>query len=275
MRRRLVWLLVGLALVLVAVGAVLTKLPVPAAVSSAAAAAAAVVAGFSTTRAAAVVKLRDDRRDARRSLLRCDRRGRLPLVRELDDPVQLGAHPAAAVGSDRVPAFVRRDVSALAEWAAITADEERCNGRFNARTLYAHDEWLSCMADSGDSSGALEIGRRLLDECRADGDVPLTVLRALRLGISVWAGESGDVAEAVRILHEVGEEDVRRVGEDDPAVRAVDFRLRYWRAVEWARGGRVRDAADEFRRLGDEVVSAFGMSSGLAVKVLRERDKVC
>lgn len=113
MRRLLAWLLIGMALVAVAVGAALTKLPVPAVISSAVAAVGAMVAGVCSTRAAAVMKNRDDRRDVRRALLRCDRRGRLPFVRELNDPVQLGVHPAAMVESlERVPAFVRRDVMA-------------------------------------------------------------------------------------------------------------------------------------------------------------------
>lgn len=108
---RLVWLLVGAACLIVAVGAALTKLPVPAAVSSAAAAVGVVVAGFWSTRAAAVLKSRDDRADSRAFLIRSGRRGRLPLVRELDDPVRLGVHPAATVdGVPRVPVFVRRDV---------------------------------------------------------------------------------------------------------------------------------------------------------------------
>ncbi|XVV01566.1 hypothetical protein ACQPW3_29795 [Actinosynnema sp. CA-248983] len=39
---------------------------------------------------------------------------------------------------------------ALREWEAITADEERMNGRLNAQTLRARREWLDCLADSGD-----------------------------------------------------------------------------------------------------------------------------
>jgi hypothetical protein len=111
MRRGLVWVLISLALIVVAVGAVLAKLPVPAVIPSAAAAAGAVAAGVLTTRAAVVLKHLDDRRETHEVLLRCDRRGALPLVRDLDDPVQLGVHPAAVVDSlARVPEFVRRDV---------------------------------------------------------------------------------------------------------------------------------------------------------------------
>ncbi|MFI9817875.1 hypothetical protein [Saccharothrix variisporea] len=161
---------------------------------------------------------------------------------------------------------------ALAEWESIVADEERRNGRFATRTLSAHQEWLSCTADSGDLGGALRAGRRLLDECVANGDVSGAALRALRFWISVWTGESGDVAEAVRVLRAIREEDVRRLGEDDPTVWAVDLRLRFWSAVD---RGRVRDAADELRRLHDDVVWAFGVSTTLAEKVLRELEKTC
>lgn len=113
MRLRLVWLLIGLALVVVGVGAALAQLPVPTAISSTVAALGAIIASVSTARAAVVLKARDDHRENRQALLRCDRRGRLPLVSELNDPVQLGVHPAAVVGSfDGPPAFVRRDIMA-------------------------------------------------------------------------------------------------------------------------------------------------------------------
>ncbi|TWP50617.1 hypothetical protein FKR81_18525 [Lentzea tibetensis] len=111
MRHRFIWVLVVVASLVAAVGAALTKLPVPAVISSVVVAVGAIVAGVSTTRAAAVLKSRDDRQDTHRAVLRFDHRGRLPLVRDLGDPVQLGVHPAALVESlERVPTFVRRDV---------------------------------------------------------------------------------------------------------------------------------------------------------------------
>ena len=122
MRRGLAWLLVSLALVVVAVGAVLANLPVPAVISSAAAAVGAIAAGVLTTRAAVVMKDLDDRRQAHGALLRCDSRGGLPLVRDLDDPVTLGVHPAASGDSlPRVPEFVPRDVMPLLR-SAMTED---------------------------------------------------------------------------------------------------------------------------------------------------------
>ncbi|MEU7527502.1 hypothetical protein AB0A74_17340 [Saccharothrix sp. NPDC042600] len=57
-------------------------------------------------------------------------------------------------------------------------------------------------------------------------------------------------------------------------MRSFDYRLRYWHAVRWARSGRVRDAADELRRLGEDVVPAFGVSSRFRDGVLRESGAV-
>lgn len=61
-----------------------------------------------------------------------ERSGRLPLVRNLDDAVALGVHPAAAVAGslrDRCPAFVARDFSSdLGSSAA-------CTGKARGATL--------------------------------------------------------------------------------------------------------------------------------------------
>ncbi|WP_410672298.1 hypothetical protein [Amycolatopsis sp. cmx-4-68] len=111
MRRKSTWLLILLAVLMAAVGSILTKLPIPAVISSVAVGVGAIIAGLSTTRAAAVLKDGDERRAGRQVLLSCDHRGRLPLVCELDDPVRLGVHPAApAAALSRSPVFVSRDV---------------------------------------------------------------------------------------------------------------------------------------------------------------------
>ncbi|MBN6040349.1 hypothetical protein [Amycolatopsis sp. 195334CR] len=89
----------------------MAKLPVPAVFSSVIAALGAITAGIFTARATAAMKRRDDRREARQATLQCDRHGRLPYVRELTNPIQLGVHPAVQIESfERVPVFVRRDV---------------------------------------------------------------------------------------------------------------------------------------------------------------------
>ncbi|GAA2831602.1 tetratricopeptide repeat protein [Crossiella cryophila] len=46
--------------------------------------------------------------------------GRLPRVREMDDPIALGVHRAAGLGADRVPGYVRRDIQDRLD-AAVSA----------------------------------------------------------------------------------------------------------------------------------------------------------
>jgi hypothetical protein len=113
-RRRAGWVYALAAAFLVGVTAVSVRLWLPAAVASAAAAVAAVVAGVWTARAAVSAgEGREDRLAGAARMVRLNGRGELPLVRDLDDPVSLGVHPAAAVDDrKRAPAFIARDIAA-------------------------------------------------------------------------------------------------------------------------------------------------------------------
>jgi eukaryotic-like serine/threonine-protein kinase len=115
-RRRLAgWVLVLAAAVLAGMGSVSTRLGLPLALASWVAAVAAAVAGVLTARGASALSEYHDRRQAYPRTLRLSERGRLPLVRELVDPVALGVHPAAMIDRGqvrtRVPAFIARDLT--------------------------------------------------------------------------------------------------------------------------------------------------------------------
>ncbi len=102
------------AAALAAVAATLARVWLPGAFASGIGAVVAVAVGVWTARGASVLQAGDERRRVLDGGVWRERSGRLPLVRDLDDPVTLGVHPAA-VGSefrDRCPAFVVRDVSA-------------------------------------------------------------------------------------------------------------------------------------------------------------------
>ncbi|WP_409491009.1 hypothetical protein [Amycolatopsis sp. cmx-11-12] len=163
---------------------------------------------------------------------------------------------------------------ALDELESIAKDEERRHGRLNGQTLNALTDLFACMADSGDALSALELAQDLLEECRASAESQCIDLRHLRLTISTMTGETGDTTEALLILKELKEEHVHRIGEDDPFVRSVDYRSRYWTAVEKAHAGRLSDAADDLRRLGEDITIFQGANRPLSELVLRRLEEV-
>jgi hypothetical protein len=91
----------------------------PGAIAGGVGAGAALVAGAWVTRATTVLQARDAERRALDGQLWRGRAGRLPLVDELHDPVALGVHPAAALGSSPqnrfAPFVVRQHGSGLAD----------------------------------------------------------------------------------------------------------------------------------------------------------------
>jgi len=84
-------------------------------VASGAAAAAAVIAGVWTARGTVVSQERASQQRAIAWQVQLDDHGRLPLIRDIQDPVSIGVHPAAPAeprSRDRVPVFVARDSTA-------------------------------------------------------------------------------------------------------------------------------------------------------------------
>jgi tetratricopeptide (TPR) repeat protein len=105
------WVFVAAA-ILATVAGVLARVWLPGAFASGAGAVVALAAGAWAARGTSALQAGDEQRRALARGVWLTRSGRLPLVRELHDPVMLGVHPAAA-GSrrDRNPVFVPRDVS--------------------------------------------------------------------------------------------------------------------------------------------------------------------
>jgi len=103
------WVAVLVSAVLAATTLALTRLWLPAAFATGAAALATIVTGVWTSRSAKALADRDRYRRGLPGLLLLGGRGRLPRVRELDDAITLGVHPAAG---SRVPEFVARDITA-------------------------------------------------------------------------------------------------------------------------------------------------------------------
>ena len=113
--RGVVWLSVSTFALLAGAVAAVADFWLPAAVVAGVAVFTGILAGLWTTRGTNALKARDDHdRDVAR-LIRLGRRRRLPRVRERDDPVLLGVHPAASVDEGgprrRTPSFIIRDVS--------------------------------------------------------------------------------------------------------------------------------------------------------------------
>ncbi|MGI5325059.1 hypothetical protein [Actinomadura nitritigenes] len=109
------WIFIVAAATLVGVSAVLARLWLPGSIASGAGAAIAVVTGAWIARGTSALQARDTRRRALEGDILCDRDGRLPLIRDLEDPVALGVHPAPALGTapwNRCPSFVARGFSA-------------------------------------------------------------------------------------------------------------------------------------------------------------------
>src|SRR5262245_52980638 len=96
-RRLLGWCLLLAATLLVAAGAALTRVQLPMALAAGLAALATGVAGVLTVRGADVLNAHDDKLRSDRSAIRLGRRGRIPLVREVDDAISLGVHLAASI----------------------------------------------------------------------------------------------------------------------------------------------------------------------------------
>jgi hypothetical protein len=105
------WVWVAAAM-LVAGAGVLVRVWLPGALASGAGAVVALAAGVWAARGTSVLQAGDEQRRALADGVWRKHSGRLPLVRELRDPVLLGAHPAAKNSRrDRSPAFVVRDFS--------------------------------------------------------------------------------------------------------------------------------------------------------------------
>jgi hypothetical protein len=107
------WMFVIAAAVLAGLSAVLAKQWLPGAVASGVAAAAAVVGGVWVARGSSILQTRDARRGALGGEVWTSGSRQLPRVRELDDALALGVHPAAGSRKsqfDRVPPFIRREV---------------------------------------------------------------------------------------------------------------------------------------------------------------------
>jgi hypothetical protein len=96
---------------LAAMAGALAAVWLPGALASGAGAVVAVAAGSWAARGTSALQASDEGRRATAGGVWLGRSGRLPVVRELDDPVVLGVHPAAAgnSGRDRDPVFVARD----------------------------------------------------------------------------------------------------------------------------------------------------------------------
>lgn len=109
------WVYVAAAAALSGSCIVLTQWWFPGAVASGACAAAAVIAVAWTACGTALTQERAGRRQAAESKVRLTHRGKLPLVRDIADPVSVGVHPAvpALLGpAGQAAAFVTRDFMA-------------------------------------------------------------------------------------------------------------------------------------------------------------------
>lgn len=106
------WTVVVVGAVTTGALAFVTKSWSSAAAAAGATAAVSIVVAVWTSRGANAVAQRDEQHHELPGLILLDRRGRPPRVRELDDPVLLGAHPAARLGGHgRALAFIPRDIS--------------------------------------------------------------------------------------------------------------------------------------------------------------------
>lgn len=114
------WAVVLTGGALTGVTVALTKSWLPAALAAGLAAAAAIVAAAWTSRGTTALTERDKRRRSLPGLILLNGRGRLPRVRDLDDPVVLGAHPASTHRSLKAPAFIARDIAADLDHALKT-----------------------------------------------------------------------------------------------------------------------------------------------------------
>lgn len=108
------WVLVGVAVVLAAVSAVLARPWLPGSLASGVGAGFLVVAGVWSARGVAVLQGRDAQLNVLIGAIWHSKRGtRLPLVCDLKDPFVMGVHPAAIVRDspgNRVPPFIARDI---------------------------------------------------------------------------------------------------------------------------------------------------------------------
>ncbi|MDQ7808262.1 hypothetical protein Q5425_31400 [Amycolatopsis sp. A133] len=163
---------------------------------------------------------------------------------------------------------------ALAGFQSILSDEERMHGHLNATTLNAHCELLKCLAAKGEHTQAIRRGKELLEECQAEAHATNINTQFIRLTIATMIGEAGDVAEAIRIIAELREERRRLYGEDQPEVRAMDHRLRYWTAVRLADEGLLARSAVELRQLSEDLMISSGINSELRKKVAESRSRV-
>jgi hypothetical protein len=163
---------------------------------------------------------------------------------------------------------------ALEEVNSIAEDEEQRHGRLNVQALVARCEWLECMASGGNPQRALQFAQNLLNEYRASADPQQTIVHYLCRTISTISGESGDATEAIRILNQLRDEKVQWYGENDPYVRGTDFRLRYWTAIQRAHTGDLADAAEDLRRLSEDIAISEGITWGLRGKVLHKLSEI-
>jgi hypothetical protein len=109
------WVFIAVAVALASASAVLARLWPPGALASGVGAGLSVVAGVWSARGAAVLQSQDSQRVVGGEVWRVQLTGRLQLVCDLEDPVALGVHPAAALGGpcrDRFTPFVARGISA-------------------------------------------------------------------------------------------------------------------------------------------------------------------
>ncbi len=110
------WVFVTAAAGLTGAAAVLAPLWLPGSLASGAGAIVAVVGGVWTARGTSALQAEDDHKHSLGEAVSLVNGSRLPLVREMEDPVALGVHPAASAGTsnpDRVPGFVARDIDDL------------------------------------------------------------------------------------------------------------------------------------------------------------------
>jgi eukaryotic-like serine/threonine-protein kinase len=111
---RRAWVFIAVAVALASASAALARLWLPGALASGAGAGLSVLAGVWSARGAAALQARDSQQRALSDDVWHVRADRLPLVRDLRDPIALGVHPAATFGaslSDRLPPFVTRQFS--------------------------------------------------------------------------------------------------------------------------------------------------------------------
>jgi eukaryotic-like serine/threonine-protein kinase len=113
--RRSGWAYVAVAAVLAATSAVSVRVW-PVALTSGIAAAASVIIGVWVARGSAISRDDAEWHRTRARAVRLDEYGAVPLIRDLNNPIAVGVHPAAALDSGdraRSPAFIDRDVTTL------------------------------------------------------------------------------------------------------------------------------------------------------------------